>query len=280
MVNGRNMKSMNGILTEKYTIATNEKALTNTVAEAYNFKDLEYPTISTEMACPLCGCKEFFTCMAQMFEGDTRKAWCCAEPSCLAYRASTYKGATNIQPIPRSTITWANLCEIWGLGDLMQQVRFENIQQNDAKLKFLAKFAASPKGIAFFTGEPGTGKTYAALGVCEYFCRSDSSCWFTSGKKMIEDWIKSKDGTYNEKMREIKLLVIDDFATGELNSSFLAFFMDLISHRMQWSKKGTIITTNLESQKILEICGKALVDRLTTGQTLLFKDQSRRKPII
>lgn len=49
---------------------------------------------------------------------------------------------------------------------------------------------------------------------------------------------------------------------------------------MQWSKKGTIITTNLESQKILEICGKALVDRLTTGQTLLFKDQSRRKPII
>ena len=74
--------------------------------------------------------------------------------------------------------------------------------------------------------------------------------------------------------------MIDDFATGEPNSKFLEFFMEVINTRIQWSNRGTVITTNLKTKEFNTYCGEALVDRITTGQKFIFVGESRRKPII
>jgi DNA replication protein DnaC len=75
--------------------------------------------------------------------------------------------------------------------------------------------------------------------------------------------------------------VIDDFGTAEMSPGFMSFFMDLINTRMQWSNRGTIITTNLNDTKFSEYCGEALADRINTGQLFEFKGKSKRvkKPL-
>jgi DNA replication protein DnaC len=75
-------------------------------------------------------------------------------------------------------------------------------------------------------------------------------------------------------------LIVDDFGTNEPSDKFMGFFMDLINSRMQWEKRGTVITTNLDEKKLGQFCGDALSDRLNTGTLLIFEGKTRRREII
>jgi len=162
-------------------------------------------------------------------------------------------------------------------------VKFEKIQQSNSKLAYLLKFALKPYGIIFMKGAPGTGKTYACLGVCEFFTRKDSSCIFCTQTQLHERWLHTfKSDDYFNFIHRVKtccLLVIDDFATGEISPSFMKFLMDLINSRMQWSDKGTIINTNLNNKDFSIVCGEALSSRINTGVLFEYEGKDRRKPI-
>jgi len=244
------------------------------------YRDLQQPFVSSEHRCEYCGGGDFHTPLKNQTPGCTHRAWLCGNVHCAVYTAKKHTKTTQTTaPTPRA-LEWPLFCETNDVGDLWHSVRFEDIHQPIAKIEYLRKFAMKPFGIIHMQGPSGCGKTYAALATCELFTRTNLSAKFITQTKMQQKWLSSEKTDFVEWLEKVQLLVIDDFATGEVPNGFMKFFMDLINTRIQWTNRGTIITTNLSDKQFMEICGEALTDKINTGQRMIFKDSSRRTPII
>ncbi len=253
-----------------------DNKLCHFIATNDGYKPLDPPRFAKDIVCHACGNSDYALWMLDA----EKRAWMCGL-ICAGSKLPKSVDGGYIPPTLKRALLWPLFCEINGIGDLHHGVKFENIHQTKGKLDFLLEFGTKPCGIALMQGDTGTGKTYAAMGVCELFTRTNTSCIFATHKQMLDSWLETfkpadRFNNYVEKVMTANLLVVDDFGTGEISPSFLSFFMDLINTRMQWSNRGTIITSNLERQKFGDACGDALSDRLRTGQLLVFNDTSRR----
>lgn len=248
------------------------------------FRELSEPQKESELSCLLCGTKKHDSIIVQP-RVDSRRYWICENSDCEAYKQVYTLGNIKVAPMSRRALEWAKFCEFNGLGKSDHTVTFESVNQNPEKLAYLKKFAQKPSGMIIWQGDTGTGKTYGALGACEYFTRFSSDCIFISQRDLHSRWlelIKENDVAikcYLRKVEECCLLVIDDFATKDPSSGFLDYFMGLIDKRLKWDNLGTIITTNLDYNAIRDICGDALTDRLATGQIFKSTGKSRREKI-
>ena len=240
---------------------------------------IDPPVRANEFCCPFCGEQEFFLYAVT----KDQKAWGCGRV-CEASKQRSHGSGTLTPQTPKRALEWALFCEINDIGDLKHDIRFEKIEQSAAKVDYLLKFATKPVGVILMQGTKGNGKTYASLGVCEYFTRKNTSAKFTTQKQMQYDWLMTfkneRPSYYIQSVTECNLLVIDDFGTGDIPPGFMSFFMELIDKRTQWSDRGTIITTNLNDSDFSKYCGEALNDRISTGQKISFVEKSRRKPTI
>lgn len=236
------------------------------------------PCKASEFKCPYCGERNYFL----MMHGPEKRVWACNNV-CVGSKLPRSDRAISIKVDGKRSLEWPLFCEMNGIGNAYYDVKFENIDQAQPKLDYLSKFVAFPKGIILMQGDAGTGKTYAAMALCEFFTRANESCIFTTQKQMSSDWLlaqSDKLNNYVSRISNVRLLIIDDFATGEPTSKFLEFFMDLINTRNQWKERATVITTNLEGKEFNLFCGEALSDRIMTGQIMKFKGSSRRKKVI
>lgn len=242
------------------------------------------PFNENQHECQWCGGKAHCTFLLTVDEIDPEKKerlWICSNAkTCPTF---TERKKEKTVAAPKRTIEWKEFCEKSKIGDLQHDVCFERIEkQSPEKLEYMKKFVDTPKGILMMQGEPGTGKTYCAMAMCELFTRKNRSCIFTTQRHMLNDWLDSfkwdKYCPYVDSLNTCSLLVIDDFGIGEPSKAFLEFIMDLINTRMQWSNRGTVVTTNLKDDKFSEFCGDALSNRFQTGQKFKFTGASRRKP--
>jgi len=242
------------------------------------FIPIDPPVWSKDFECPFCGEKNFFLIMVD----KERRAWGCGRVCAGSKLSSDIQTSPN-PPKAERAILWPSFCEINGIGDEHYDVKFENVQQSQGKVDYMLKFATAPRGIILMRGDPGTGKTYAAMAICEFFTRKSSFCVFTTQKQMSNNWLVAQGDHMNNYVNTVTatpLLVIDDFGTGEPNPKFLEFFMDVINTRLQWKARGTVITTNLEVKKFSAFCGEALSDRIMTGQIFGFEGKTRRQKTI
>lgn len=241
------------------------------------------PFMSMEHACKTCGETDHF-CPYIDPSKNADRSWHCGNDECPTWKAANHLKATNVPATPFRALQWPSFCEINGLGDLDHDVKFEEIAQSDGKISYLLKFAKTPKGIILMQGASGTGKTYASLGLCELFTRTSTSCIFLTQSDMTEKWLETFNKTghnnFDERLINCELLVVDDFAAMEPPEKFMGFFMKIIDKRLKWSNKGTVISTNLNDEKLSEYCGSHLMDRLRTGQTFKFEDKSRRQKVV
>ena len=244
---------------------------------------LDTPVISCEKECDLCGSTACY-CPLVDPEQSAARTWLCANPHCDVYKSVS-------DTLPRQTtvnrgraVLWPKFCELNGIGDENYNVKFEEITQNVSKVSYLLKFATNPRGIILMRGETGTGKTYSSMAVCELFTRTNTSAIFCTQKQMLSKWLDTfKAGEYNnfiERVTNCNLLVIDDFGIGEMSPGFLGFFMDLVNTRLQWTNRGTIVSTNLNKKDFSKTCGQALLDRISTGQEFEFVGDSKRKKTV
>lgn len=256
--------------------------LVDMIAVLGGYRKLENPTMSTDLKCMICDNKEHYTPLIDP-KVDGKRVWVCAKGDCVTNSKENTSRATTTQVDVKRCVEWPLYCEMNGIGNAYHDIQFENIEQSPAKIAFLRMFASKPKGIIFMQGDPGTGKTFAAMALCELFTRTKISSLFCTQKQMAYNWIetfKSDINNYLDKINKVSLLVIDDFGTAELPPGFLSFFMDVINTRMQWKDRGTVITTNLNNKKLNDYCGSALADRIMTGQQMKFEGKTRRKQTI
>ncbi len=239
---------------------------------------LPMPLISTDLSCEYCNGREhYLPCNSPSLE----KVWLCTNIECRVYKDKIKAGATTIQATPKRAILWPEFCEINGIGDEHHGIRFELVNQNAGKMQYMLKFLEKPRGIILMQGSRGTGKTFASMGMCELFTRRNTSAIFMTQKQMATRWLQTfkaeKYDGFIDRITTCNLLVIDDLGTSDIPAGFLSFFMDLINSRMQWTDRGTVITTNLDDKTFENYCGEALSDRIATGQVFEFKGESRRK---
>jgi len=246
----------------------------------WGYSKLNETIISTKHKCEYCEKSEHFCPVIDPAVSDAR-AWLCANQLCVVNSAKKGVKATTIQTPTRRALEWHVFCELNTIGDIHYNVRFESIQQSEGKIEYLKKYVVKPNEILLMQGEPGTGKTYASMAVCEKFTRTNTSCLFITQKQLFNSWQETfKAGNSSNIVNQVltvKLLVIDDFGIKDNSASFMDFFMEIINTRMQWTDRGTIITTNLTDEVLAQFCGRALTDRILTGQQFKFPPGSRRK---
>lgn len=257
-----------------------EPRLCHYYASSDGYQPLEEPAMSNQISCRFCGCEWGGTLMLE----DKKRAWFCGR-ICEASKLVKSKSNAMVAPTSQRSLEWPLFCEINGIGDKYHDVCFENIRQSDEQIKYLREYAKKPNDLILMSGPSGLGKTYACLALCELYTRHSTSCMFFTQASLFEKWKQTANrddiSNFVSKSKETSLLIIDDFGTSELSPTFLAFCLDLVNSRMQWTNRGTVITTNLDSKKFNSMVGEAMSDRLNTGQILLFSGQSRRKkPIV
>lgn len=239
------------------------------------------PFLSNQHICQWCQGSDHYT--TWVVDNGGGYFWLCANSICLTYNQRTTSKVGIPTASTKRSLEWPVFCENQGIGDNLHDITFEKVNQDEVKVDYMRRFSQNPRGFIVMQGEPGSGKTYAALGLCELFTRSDSSAMFITYKQLRNAWRASNESpTFFDKLLNPALLVIDDFGIVETPKSFMELFMDLLNSRMQWKRRGTVITTNLDDKMLSQYCGDALADRLATGITFEFKlpeEGSRRKPI-
>lgn len=236
---------------------------------------LDLPTRSIDIVCPNCNSSEFG---ATFMEAPNVYMWFCSKKECLDVNLK------NSPKAPKSTkraLEWVDFCTQSDLGDMYYSVTFENIDQRQKYLEYFKKYAIKPSNILIFSGDTDSGKTYASLGICELFTRTRPSCCFMTFETLERKWIsaskeESKVHLFH-KLTNVSLLVLDDFGQRQPPPGFMQFIFDVISNRIGWSDKGTIITSNLDTQKIYSYSGEALSSRLKAGIVMPFSSEGRTK---
>ncbi len=269
-------------LTEKYTTCDEKGVVCEYVMAPYsNSCVLTTPILSTGYTCRYCNQTAHHAPLLDPSISNKR-VWICANAFCDVNKTISLKSNGNT-PTPISYgLEWPLFCEYNGIGDLFYTLKFEDMNQDKKRIEFFFKFACHPAGVIFMQGTTGSGKTFAAMAICELFIRRSTSCIFITHRNLKKEYeysYKTRDcSTTLDRLPTIDLLVIDDFGTGETSPSFMEFFMGVLDTRNQYSNKGTIITTNLDNQGLSDKFGDALNDRIRTGQKFIFKEKSRRKP--
>ncbi len=276
------MKTLSSIAKETLPAPSTGK-MVEMISVLGGYRKLDTPTLSTSLKCMICDGKEHYTPLVDP-KLDGKRVWICAKGDCVTNSKENTQRATTTPVTMRRAVEWALFCEINGIGDINHNVKFEDIQQSSGKVDYLRKFADKPRGIILMEGDPGSGKTFSSMATCELFTRQNSSCVFTTQKQMLSNWLDNfkneKINNFAQQINNCSLLVIDDFGTSDVSPGFMSFFMDVINTRMQWTNRGTIITTNLDTKKFNTFCGEALCDRIMTGQQMKFESKTRRKKVI
>ena len=153
------------------------------------------------------------------------------------------------------------------------------------QMKAIEGFYQFPYGFFLMAGTNGTGKSFTA----EVIYQKHSSfrlpqydhdeSWFITQADLNEIWLQSKGETFelSQGLKKTKLLVLDDLGTRMPSSAFLDFLYALLDFR--WRNRmtlGTIITTNMNSEKMREYFGDAIVSRVASDQVIRIDGLDRR----
>ena len=235
---------------------------------------LEPPQKSSEMRCRRCDSALGYSPFLDPSVSDERM-WFCATPACVKLD----KLPRGNLPKPQRGRDWMEFCDSHEIGDEFHRATLERIDQPQPVLDKVIAFANKPKGVLMITGTPGTGKTFAALGITEYHLRKNSDARFYKAGLLAEKWANrmAEGSSYLlSDLQKCGLLVIDDIAQGTCTPSFLNLVFEILSCRMDWSNRGTILTTNASPESVINMVGEALSDRLRTQTWIKTQGKSRR----
>ena len=152
------------------------------------------------------------------------------------------------------------------------------MKMNYAKcLKFANEFNGECSENILLYGPSGLGKTFLASAIYNRVCERGYFAMYKSSYKLFEFLEDYKFGRLNkddyslvyDTIYDCELLIIDDFGTEFITSYTQSVFFDLLNTRLL-NGKSTIISTNLNFEKIREIYQERVTSRLQNEFTGLF----------
>lgn len=171
-----------------------------------------------------------------------------------------------------------------GIPIRFQQSSFENyIAKTDEEKKNLEVcknfVAGKSRQMLMFIGKYGNGKTHLGASIIREFekrGRFTTSFEICTRYEMGSDF-KAEENRWEvlERFCNYEVLVIDEFgrAKPEVERLIIPY---LINARYE-NKKKTVIITNLEKDKVIDLLGEASVDRLReVCSTIVFTEESKR----
>lgn len=152
--------------------------------------------------------------------------------------------------------------------------------------KILA-YANNPKGFLLLAGLNGTGKSFVAESIYEMHSTFKlpaydmDEAFFITQADLNERWLRAKaeNGSLelSYRLKNTKLLVLDDLGTRAPSDSFSEFLYALIDHRWRYRDDlGTIITTNMTAKITRDRFGDPILSRIISGTSLRFEGEDRR----
>lgn len=172
----------------------------------------------------------------------------------------------------------------------MAETQEEHLNKQKA-LQFAERYK---KGHAFnlwFNGKPGVGKSHLSMSILKALSSLEASCLFIDIDEMlrkIRNCIKDKQSPFTEQyftdlLTEVDFLVLDDLGaeTGNIDTDKSAsdhtsrVLRAIINARQD---KSTIITTNLDSKKLLNMYDPKLISRMMKSiETIVFKETKDKR---
>lgn len=148
-------------------------------------------------------------------------------------------------------------------------------------------FSKKPYGFLLLAGGNGTGKSFVAEAIYQLYTPYKlpyydmDRAYFINQSDLNEKWLDVKhEGStkeFSERIKETKLLVIDDLGTRIPSEAFSDFLYAIFDHRWRFRDTlGTIITTNLTGKMVREKFGDAVLSRISSGITIRFDGDDRR----
>jgi DNA replication protein DnaC len=178
-----------------------------------------------------------------------------------------------------------------GLTQAQRAIRLEALPRQDTEVMQAAyRFKREKSGFWTITGEPGTGKTTAMLGVVNYFALNGWTAFYESWVRLIEK-LKSSFGeeapdisAYWDYLLECDVLAIDNIEYAKRTEWTNAKLFELVDRRYQLAqedlkhRKLTIVASNVDLATYLADV-PAIYQRLTTDGALytIIADKGMRK---
>jgi DNA replication protein DnaC len=169
-----------------------------------------------------------------------------------------------------------------------QDVLMEKKLLSEEVIEDLKDYALNPHGFVLLVGKNGRGKSYTAMKVYEKVTPyklpafDHDRAWFINQAdlNLLFAEINDKWGharSLLEQAYKTQLLILDDLGSRIPSPAFMDFLYAVIDRR--WNerhKKGTIITTNLDSTRLRKDLGDAIFSRIASGRNYVFNGEDRR----
>lgn len=143
----------------------------------------------------------------------------------------------------------------------------------------------------WLNGKPGVGKSHLSMSILKALNGKDTSCLFIDIDEMLRKIYNSfnvKESPYTEQyfvdlLSEVDFLVLDDLGaeTGNIDttkkaSDYTSKVLRAVVNARQ--DKATIITTNLSSNKLLNMYDPKLISRMMKNiQSIVFKETTDKR---
>ena len=198
--------------------------------------------MTKDMKCLRCNGVKGLSVLLDPAKGDERM-WFCMNGDCLK--------ADSVPPLEHVAKKregfWLPWLQANDLGDKKRDLSGD-VQQELELIKAMVRFARKPEGVLVFSGKPGVGKTYASLKVAYEYLLWKGDCLFFSAHRLRDVWLQAQRegnlGQLMERLRGYGLLIVDDVGQPDATAGFMAMLFELLDYRMQWSDRGTLLTTN------------------------------------
>ena len=252
----------------------------NYIAQGGRMITLDKPTLASSITCRRCGGSGFAPYLDPSV--DKTRVWFCANLECCALDPV---GEHPLKPKQASReiqgpTSFQRFMSRYDIGDIYASCSLVEVRQSPATLATLKAFAVEPSGGLILGGPKGTGKTFAALSLCHQALIAGKECGFYTSTDLASLWANRSTDDHRgaeltQRLRGVDILVIDDVGQAATRESFLELLYDVINYRSARRSLGTVLTTNLEPAKLVDLLGEGIADRLC-GKFIRTSGDSRR----
>lgn len=160
-----------------------------------------------------------------------------------------------------------------------------DINISSDEMRKMNLWARKPHGNLILHGETGRGKSYAAV-ACMYYLDAMHKIplfdqKFINVSDLYQEWLlnqddKAKNYDLLQKLKEIRVLILDDVGVRSPSEGFLEYIYNIINHRCGDKDLISIYTMNLTSLELTNSFGPRITSRMSDGVFIKFDKNDAR----